>query len=780
MKRIRILVLLIFVLVVLGTSVPAQVRKDYTLFNKGIAYILLGDKELALENLNGFFELYNDPSLRSGFVNLINNNSWDVTKQFKRYLDINHRSQTALIGISLSTTDMKVSTSIGNLERAQRLGSSFSAVYICLGVEYLKQRNYPRAENYFKTALRYSRVPEYKILLARVYLAQGTPTKVIQLLKVEADQRPDNFHFNFHMAKAYMQLGRLDDMEKYIETAIEAGPGKQEARLLRARLLLGQKRYKESKTELARLKYSQYNEEYHNTYAQTLLALNDRKAKSNLDEVYTRNSWNKDVNLLMGQYHLARKSGNVQNWVNRAVLSGNSSAALRGIFPGNYTIPEYRYLSFFNVTAIKWISDDLLVIGAVRSSGENGKLFFIQPRDMKITDVLTYQGTLQNLELSRRGKRIVFATSSPAKEKHIHLYAADLSGGGTKYRLLYPEPLALPSVLVGFNRSGSLAYITDARIEKMALESPFSIVPQIGKRIPVYHQYPFLLFMYNFTTQRFGSIKDMSWLGRVPIPSVKKYYMVSEASKSKSNIQELIEKGQKLDLTSAELVKVFFAKDMRSFIIYLSDLKDAFQAVIYENDNNLVLKVNEAMYLGEGNYAEVTILDFDPETKDILLITKDTARRLIHFNYKSYLSVEPSKKVTAHFYNKNANEIYTLTERSVKKYYTETLLELISLKPYFKKEVDARRDLQKILFTVKNEGGEDEIYFSTFTGEMVKLNSEHQFRYLGPSFDGAVHSVSPDRSKTAAFINGRLFIVDLQDQDIKDGLKRFKKDKEKK
>lgn len=779
MRRIRILVPFILVTVMLGASLQAQVQVDHTLFNKGIAYILLGDKELAVENLNGFFELYNDPSLRSGFMNLINNNSWDVTKQFKRYLDINHRSQRALIGIALTTTGMKVSTSIGNLERSQRLGPRFSATYICLGMEYLKQRNYPRAESYFQKALSYARVPEYKILLAKVYLAQGLPGKVLPLLKVEADQRPDNFHFNIHVAKAYMQLGQLDNMEKYIETAIEANPGKQEARLMRARLLLGQKQYKDAKAELARLKYPQYNEEYHTTYAQALLALNDRKAKANLDEVYTRNSWNKDINRMMGQYHLARKSGNIRNWVNRAVLSGDSPAQLKGMFPGSYTIPEYKYLSFFDVTAIKWMSDDLLVVGAVRNSGENGKLFFIRPQDMKITDVLTYQGTLQNIELSHKGKRIVFATSSPTKEGHINLYAADLSSGRTTYRMLYPQPLNIPSVSVGFNRSGSLAYITDARIGKMALESPFSIVPQIGSRIPVYNAYPFMLFMYNFSTQRFGTIKDMSWLGRVPIPSVKKYYMVSEASRSKSDIQALIEKGQQLDLTSAELVKVFFARDMRSFIIYLSDLKDAFQAVIYENDYNLTLNVNEAMFLGKGNYAEVTVLDFDPETKEIMLITKDEARRLFRFNYKSYLSLEPSKKVTAHHYNMKDKEMYTLTERTVKKYYTETLLEIISFKPYFKKEVDSRRDLQKILFSAKNEAGENEIYFSTFTGEMVKLNSEHQFLYLGPSFDGTVHAVSPALDKTAAFINGRLYIVDIQDQDKINGLKRYKKDKDK-
>jgi hypothetical protein len=129
-------------------------------------------------------------------------------------------------------------------------------------------------------------------------------------------------------------------------------------------------------------------------------------------------------------------------------------------------------------------------------------------------------------------------------------------------------------------------------------------------------------------------------------------------------------------------------------------------------------------------------------------------------------------KVCGFYLDRRQNRILTLTERSKKQLYTETNLDIISFKPYSRKTVDSRRDLEKILF-IK---GNTDVYFSTFTGEMLRMDDEFNFYYLGPSFEGSRHGISPSGKKTAAFIDGRLFVLDgpVMEDTWKSTMKRLK------
>jgi Tfp pilus assembly protein PilF len=774
MKRIMtIFIILAAIFTATVTQLFPASDREYAVFNKGVAYIIIGGRDKALKHLNAYFDENTDPALRSAFINLVTDNSWEVTKQFKRYLDLNHRSKTALVGIALSTTDMKVSTSVFNLERAQRLDPGFSIVYLGLGVEYVKQKNYPRAAYYFNRAINTTavKIPEYKVPLAKLYLLTNEPEKTIGLLKNEADQHSENFYFNYFTAVAYHQMGKIDQMEQYIEAAVETGPNQKDAKLLMAKFLLGKKRYKDARAILKTLRFPDYNEDYYTTLAHVLLKLNDRKAKNTMDLVFSNNRWNKVINRLMGIYYQDNKKekGNIQNWINRALLSGDDPELIKNEFQGNYKFPEYQPLPFFSVSKLEWITDDLLVVAAAKHSGEGEKLYFIEPEKLRVVNALNYNGTMQDLFMADSRTKFIFSTTAKENES-VYLYSVEISGRVFRLRSLSTRPVPMPAVVAGFNKSESLAYITDSRLSKLAVESPFSIVPQLGDRIPVYKAYPFYLYRFNFNTNSFREIKESAGLQTVPIPCVKKYYTVSEASSSKSSIQGLIEQGQKLDLTSSELVKIFFADDIKSFIIYLSDLKDAFQAIVYENENNRTIQLTESMFLGEGKYAELELIDFEPETGKLMVLTKDQNRSLIKFNYKSQMYIQLTAKVNEYVYGKKLNRMLVLTERSKKSHFVETSLEMINLKPYYKKVVDTRRDLEKILF-IK---GEWEIYFSTFTGELLRMDNEYKFHFLGPSFDGSQYSVSPNMKNTATFINGRLYILEWQDKDKALGLKRFK------
>ncbi|MGD2085593.1 MAG: tetratricopeptide repeat protein [Candidatus Aminicenantes bacterium] len=756
MRRTIIIVVLLSVVL----AAPFLSARDKPLFGKGVAYLLIGDKDLARKHWDLFFEDYPDPALRGPFMDLIEAvDLWEVAKEFKRYLDLHHRSTTALVGIALATTDMKQSTSIDNLNRAVRMDRSYSSAYLCLGMEYFKQRNYPRAKSYFNRALMSLKVPEYKILLAKLYFRLNQPADALNLLKPEADRHPDNFYFNYLTAEAYLHLNQLDAMDRYMHTALEVAPANMEAQLLKARYFLGRDETKQAQAILKTLKFKDYNEDYYKTYARVLLKLKDGKCKSYLDQVYFTDRWDRDINRLMGLYYKWKKqeNGNVQNWINRSLLCGNSVEQLKQLFPGKYQFPDYPYLSFFDMTVIRWLSDEMLVVGAKRRSGEEEKLFFVRIDDLKIMNIVVYKGDLQDIFISKDGKKIIFATTA-LENRSVYVYAIELFNSTPRLSLVSSRPLPLSAVDVGFNYTGTLAYITDKRLSKLAFESPFSIVSEIGEKTPVYPSYPYPIYKFNFVTKKLTAIdiNDVKLVGKVPIESVKKYYMIYEAHQSKNTIQNLIEKGKKLDITSSALVKIYFSHDSSSFIIYLSDLKNAFQALIYEYFSNRLFRIDETMFIGTGNYAELELLDFDPQNKEVLVLTKDEERRLIKFNYKSFLALELADKVVESYYDRNQDMFYILSERSKKSLFTETNLEIVYMKPFFREMVGEHRDLNQVLFT----RGDDRVYFTTFNGELLMMDGEHKFHYVGPSAEDSLHAISTSGNKQAAFINERLYILD--------------------
>src|SRR5512137_1317524 len=93
------------ILALLGACVfPAQPGAD---FSRAIAYYLIGDLELARKNLDAHFSLHPQPTVKLGFVLLLQDEKWEATKKFSDYLESDRRSLEALIGLSLATADMK-------------------------------------------------------------------------------------------------------------------------------------------------------------------------------------------------------------------------------------------------------------------------------------------------------------------------------------------------------------------------------------------------------------------------------------------------------------------------------------------------------------------------------------------------------------------------------------------------------------------------------------------------------------------------------------------------
>jgi hypothetical protein len=210
-----------------------------------------------------------------------------------------------------------------------------------------------------------------------------------------------------------------------------------------------------------------------------------------------------------------------------------------------------------------------------------------------------------------------------------------------------------------------------------------------------------------------------------------------------------------MDLTSSQVIKIHFSENYPAFIIYLSDLKNAFQALIYDELTNRTHSIDSTMFLGSERYAQLDIMAFLPDKKEILVRTKDKDKNLIGFNYHSRLYLDLTKNLLNLCFNPHENLIVTLTERSNNIHYSDTYLELFYRGPYVHKVITTRRDLSRVDCCQDM----NRIRFSTYNGERLFMDDRYEFHYTGVSLEDALHDISPDSRKAAVFVNGKLFLM---------------------
>lgn len=195
------------------------------------------------------------------------------------------------------------------------------------------------------------------------------------------------------------------------------------------------------------------------------------------------------------------------------------------------------------------------------------------------------------------------------------------------------------------------------------------------------------------------------------------------------------------------------------FLIRFSDLKNAFQAWVYERRNSRLTRFDETMFLGDKYYTDLDILAFHPEKGEILVSTRDKQKNLFHYNYRSLVYKKIASGLLAAAVSADGKIIYLLSEKNKQLYFSETGLEIIQVSPFNRSKVDARRDLNAIV----DFSDRSALYVTTYNGELLKLDEEGRFSSRQVSLAGTTHQVSPDKRKAAAFINGRFYVLDWQE-----------------
>jgi hypothetical protein len=354
--------------------------------------------------------------------------------------------------------------------------------------------------------------------------------------------------------------------------------------------------------------------------------------------------------------------------------------------------------------------------------------------------------------------KVVFSTTAVEGEK-VYIYTLIADENDFSLKPLVGYALKMPTIIAAFNSQASDVYITDGSVTEQAFASPFTTVSAYGRKVAIYPAYPFQVYRYTYAGEGWREIKDREALRRVPIDKIQQYLLVADAMENKPEVAKLVEKGRDIDLTASEEVKIFFGADPISFVIWLSDLKNAFQGLVYEQGNNTTKKFDESMFLGDAYYSELDILGFNPDQNEILFLTRDKEKNLFLFNYHSLLYKKLGSGILAVGVSEPMDAICFLSERNRLLYYSESNLEIVRLHPYAREKISDRRDLNSIVDGGLS-GGQ---YFTTFNGELLKLDEERKFRNIQVSLAGAVFQPSPDLKKAAAFINGRFYVLSWLD-----------------
>jgi hypothetical protein len=587
-----------------------------------------------------------------------------------------------------------------------------------------------------------------------MYLQNGQPQKVIELIQPEADMAPANYYFALLTAQAFYQLGDWAELSAYIDQALKVKPDSQEGQLLLAQYFIKTGDLKKAKKILEKLKFNYYNLEYGLTFAEVLTKLKDRDAEKYLYEVFSQNQWEPRINLLLGLYYSKKKNANVQNWLSRAILSGNNPEALKKEFPAEFNFQAYPFLALFDVKKIQWLGNSRVLVAGNMQSGEKEKLLVIDTVSLKIVKTFEYEGNIQEMFPAANLEKIIFSTTAAENEK-VYLYTFIVAANNYSLKPVVRNALKMPTVIAAFNAQASEAFITDGSLDEQAFASPFSTVSAYGRKIAVYPNYPFQVYKYTFASERWTEIKDRELLRRVPLTKIQQYLVVADALQNNQEVEKLLEKGRDIDLTASEEVKIFFGANPGHFIIYFSDLKNAFQGLVYDQESNKTIKFDETMFLGEKYYSELDIVNFSPERNEILFLTRDKEKNLYLFNYHSLLYKKIGNGILAARVNTDKDTIYFLSERNKFLYFSESNLEVVHLAPFAREKISSRRDLDFII----DCSDANEQYFSTFNGELLKLDEAGNFINCQVSLVGSTYQPSPDRGKAAAFINGRFYIL---------------------
>jgi hypothetical protein len=413
---------------------------------------------------------------------------------------------------------------------------------------------------------------------------------------------------------------------------------------------------------------------------------------------------------------------------------------------------KYLSMSFFKIIRIEWMDDNRFIVVGNKNYDSKESLYVMDIKNMRIINSITFQGKFQDLFVFKQGERVLFSENQYTTGE-VALYAVE---NKRKIRLI-SKSIPIPSVHIEYNKEHDIAYVTDSRVKTAFYKSPFVIKLRLGKTQPVFPNYPFYVYSFNFHNKRLNRIRKFSEIRNLQTNAIKKYYLFSEQITFNTQLNNMVKNAEIYDISSNEEVKLFTPDDLSGFILYYSDLDICFKGILFVAKSNQTIDIKSEEVLGTPDYIGMEVIELFPEGKEILFITKDENKTLIKYNYETKIINKLASKFVDYHYNRGKRELYILKEKNKMQLWPKTELQIISLNPFVKKIIKENKFLKKIHFS-----SDRKILFDTFTGELLSYDlflPEKGFKYLQPSFDTVVRSRRKKKTESLVFINKRLIYI---------------------
>jgi len=125
-----------------------------------------------------------------------------------------------------SLSRREIAAAIKHLERAVAIAPQFSNAWNNLGTIAYQTRQYARADECFRSALKHNPdAYEPAVNLGGVLMNEGRPDEALTYNRLAAGSRPHDALADSQLGLNYFILGKLDDAMKYLELAKHIDPG---------------------------------------------------------------------------------------------------------------------------------------------------------------------------------------------------------------------------------------------------------------------------------------------------------------------------------------------------------------------------------------------------------------------------------------------------------------------------------------------------------------------------------------------------------------------------
>ncbi len=697
-------------------------KKDYTYY-KMISYYLVGENDTAKEYFSEFKNFITDKRVVSGYEYLLSGDKYSASNTFYPITTSRERSLYSIIGYSLSIGDYSPYNEEYFIELAYDLYRRRSIVYAVYGWFYLKEGDLLSANELIRKAIRINPLPEYYILLSKVFRIREIESKELESLEIALKKGVKSKIAVRRIIELYF---KKKEYKKVINTLDEYGHFLSKttfyALKLKAMRFLGD-------LEGGRSFLKSIEDENWEVLMEKgifeFLEGDYKKAYRTFKKVEKDITLNKEGAYYYGLSLYKLKKSEYSRWLLRAYILGIKDLSK---FPKDFQLSDGVFSILGSVIRQKimvfkgahWIDDDsFLLWGRLKGGGKNFIYLFKNGRlkkkilfDKIILDVSSFKDLVAVVS---KEKRKELSTVVVLKLPELKILAN-----------LRIQPL---NWRVQFSKNGDGVYVYDLSYEKAIYESPFSYSESLTEEINLYEKFSLKGFVFYRKGRGFRRVEERDIRN---FKILSDYEAIFSFKEKFEKLKELIKETARAGFLSDKKLK--FSLKEKSLFALFSTKENIFELFKFFDEGTFYYRAKKSVKPDLYELLEIASENFVllSGTNNLVLVDvkKGKAWRLS----KELVKIKKGKNIVAYIESKKQRP-YVFDYHRFKA-----------------KRVSNKKKFTDILITKLNT-----LFFVRDEMELFKFNGK-ELVYSAPFFRSFYFKLSPDGEKMLFYNDGNLVV----------------------